>query len=176
MNNRVQAGLAEKGLNPQGKKFESPQEQQQFIQRLEEEKRKLVPDDLDRSLKTSFKSKGRVWAEATLEKDREMFNLDYIKKEELKDKLISGRYFREYVIKDDTYTIDSWSAKNTFFSKETGSQLPQKGEYVGRLHFMTPAEVEAKYGHEIDSKTLKEMLGGNDKWRSFAAQGSFTGS
>jgi hypothetical protein len=176
INNRVQFGLAQKGLNPEGKKFNSEQEQQQFMQQMEQEKRKLVPEDLERKTKTSFKSKGRVWGEATLEKDTEMFNLEYIKKEELKDKLISGRYFREYVIKGDSYRPERWSPKNTFFSKETGTQFPQKGEYVGRLHFMTPAEVEEKYGHEIDAKTLQDMLGGNDNWEGFASSGYESGT
>ena len=176
IDNRVQAGLAEKGLDPQGRQFQSEEEQQQFLQQLEEEKRKLVPQDLDRSLKTTFKSKGRRWGEATLERDQESFDLPHIEKEELKDKLISGRYFREYTLTGDSYRIDRWSPKNTFFSKETGSQLPQKGEYVGRLHFMTPAEVEHKYGHEIDAKTLRELLGGNSNWKGFAEQGSFSGT
>lgn len=168
--NRVNIELAKKGINPKGQQFQSEEEQQQFMQQLEEEKRKLVPQDLDRDLKTTFKSKGRKWGEATLERDRELFDLSYIEKEELKDKLISGRYFREYVMTGDSYKPESWSAKNTFFSKETGALLPQKGEYVGRLHFMTPGEIEAKYGHEIDAKTLRQVLGGNDNWKAYSGE------
>ncbi len=166
--NKVNTELAKQGINPQGQSFESEEEQQQYMQELEEQKRKLVPQDLDRDLKTTFKSKGRKWGEATIERDRELFDFSYLEKEELKDKLISGRYFREYVMTADSYRPERWSPKNTFFSKETGALLPQKGEYVGRLHFMTPGEVEAKYGHEIDAKTLRQVLGGNDNWRAYS--------
>jgi len=176
IDNRVKLGLAERGIDPNNQQFQSEEEQRAFIQQLEEEKRKLIPQDLDRDVKTTFKSKGRVWGESTIERDREMFNMEYLKKEELKDKLISGRYFREYIIKGDSYKPVRWSPKNTFFSKETGSHLPQKGEYVGRVHVMTPAEVEEKYGHEMDTKTVRNLLGGNDKWKSFAEQGQYTGN
>lgn len=172
IDNRVNYDLAKRGMTPEGQQFESEEEQQQFMAQMEQERLKLIPPDLDRTLKTTFKSKGRKWGEATIERDRELFEMSYLEKEELKDKLISGRYFREYVITGDSYKPERWSPKNTFFSKETGTLLPQKGEYVGRLHFMTPAEVEAKYGHEIDAKTLKGVLGGNEHWKSFTSVGA----
>ena len=174
--NRVNFQMAQNGMTPEGKKFESEEEQQQFMQQMEEEKKKLVPQDLDRDLKTSFKSKGRKWGEATLERDRELFDLSYLEKNELRDKLISGRFFREYVMTGDSYRPEHWSPKNTFFSKETGALLPQKGEYVGRLHFMTPGEVESKYGHEISADILRKLLGGNEKWKSYSEQGNISGS
>ena len=171
IDNRVKFGLAKKGLSPEGKQFNSQEEQQQFMQQLEQAKAGLIPQDLDREIKTTFKSKGRSWGEATLNKDREVFNLLYLEKEELKDKLISGRYFREYVITNDSYSPNTWSPKNTFFSKETNSLLPQKGEYVGRITPMTPAEVEARFGHELDVKTVRTLLGGNPNWKNGPGNG-----
>lgn len=176
VDNTLKTHLAEKGLTEEGQQFESEEQRQQFLQQLEEEKRKIIPQDLDRNLKRTFKSTGRKWGEATLEKDKEMMKLDYLEKEEMKDLLISGRFFRQYIVGEDSYKPVRWSPKNTFFSKEMGSLKPQEGEYIGRVNWMTPAEVEATYGHEMDSVTTKKLLGGNTHWKSFTAGGDFAGN
>lgn len=176
IDNTLKLHLAEKGLTEEGQEFESEEQRQQFLQQLEEEKRKLIPQDLDRNLKRTFKSTGRKWGEATLEKDKEMFRLDYLEKGELKDLLISGRFFRNYYVTDETYKPESWSPKHTFFSKEMGATRPQEGEYVGRINWVTPAEAEARFGHELSTDEIRRLLGGNSNWKNFVGEGNFSGS
>lgn len=177
INNHVQIKLAERGLDPNGQQFQSEEEQQAFMQQLEEEKKRLTPKDLDRATKQTFKSTGMKWGEATMERDREIFNLTgKFEKAELKDKLASGRYFRHYRLKFDSYEPERWDPRNTFFSKEMSAEFPQKGEYVGRVHFQTPAEVINNYPHKIDSKTQKELMGGNISWRNFVGEGVVSGT
>lgn len=170
--------LAKEGLTPENQEFQSEEEQQAFVQQLEQRKKQLVPESLKTFNKYSFKSAGLKWANATKEKDEEYLELDKCRKNEFKDKLLTGRIFREYKISLDKYYIRSWSPKNTFFSKEVSSEYVQKGAYVGRVNFMTPQEVVDEYGYAMNTETQRKLLGGNKDWRSFigADSASFSSS
>lgn len=176
VNNYVELKMAEEGLSAEGKTFDSEEEQQQYIQQLQQRQQELTPKDSERDTKVKFKTAGVRWGEATVVQDKEKFNLLNIEKEELKDKFLTGRCFRHYRLRFDSYEPERWDPRNTFFSKEVDSKLPQKGEYIGRVHFMTPSEVIRFYGHKIDSKKQKELLGGNTSWQNFVGDGQFSGS
>ena len=176
IDNEVNLHLAKNGLNPEGKQFQSQEEQQQFIQQLEQAKEQFTPKDTLRDGKKTFKTVGVQWGEATLDKDKEMFNLGRMEKNEFKDFLISGRCFREYKVYGDKYGTKTWSPKNTFFSKEIDLTLAQKGQYIGRIHFYTPSEIITEYGHLIPTDKQKELLGGNESWKNFVGDGVFSGN
>ncbi len=118
------------GMDVEGKQFSSPEEQQQYLAQLEQEKQQITPKDTERATKASFKTTGMRWGEATLEKDRVNMNLNSLEKNEFKDHLLTGRCFREYKIGHDKYYAKTWSPKNTFFSKEVDSEFAHKGEYI----------------------------------------------
>jgi hypothetical protein len=174
--NRVNLHLAKNGFSQEGKQFETPEEQQQYIQQLNAAIEEYTPKDTQRTSKKSFKTIGMKWGEATMDRDRERFNFSKLERNELKDQLTSGRCFRHFRIGYDEYEPESWSAKNTFFSREVEAEEVHKGEYAGRLNFWTPAEVIRRYGHEIDASKQKELLGGNESWKSFVGDGYYTGS
>lgn len=174
--NEVNTYMVTKGFTPEGKQFSSPEEQQAFMQQMEMERMKATPKDTALAAKSSFKTVGIQWGEATLDRDRARMSLSTMSQEELKDKLLTGRCFREYKIGYDNYTAESWSPKNTFFSKEVGAKFAQDCDYVGRLHFMTPAEVIKKHGHLIKTNVQKELLGGKPDWKAFVGNGEVTGT
>ena len=176
VNSYVELKMAEQGISPEGQEFSSPEEQQQFMEELEQRIEALKPKDSERDTKVKYKTAGVRWGEATVEKDKEAYNILNFEKEELKDRFLTGRYFRHYRLRFDNYEPERWDPRNTFFSKEMDSKYPQKGEFIGRIHFMTPAEVIRIYGHKIDSKTQKELLGGNTSWSNFVGDGQFAGS
>ena len=174
--NTVDLHLAKNGMTAEGQTFESEEEQQQYMQQLQEAAQQFVPKDTERDSKKTFKTIGMQWGEATLERDRERFNFSKLERDELKDQLTSGRCFRHFRIGFDDYEPESWSAKNTFFSREVDAEMVHKGEYVGRLNFWTPAEVIRRYGHEINAKDQKALLGGNEAWKTFVGDGYYTGT
>ena len=176
INNTVNMHLAEQGLTPEGKQFNSEEEQQQFMQQLEEAKKQFTPADTQRATASSFKTIGTQWAEATLDHDKERFNLQKLGKRNLKDYLISGRCFREYKIYHDKYQPIHWDPRNVFFSKEVSGDEIQKGEYCGRIQPMTPSEVIKEYGHKIAANKQKELLGGSTNWANFVGQSIATGT
>ncbi len=171
----VQLFLAEQGLTMDGKEFSTPEEQQQFIQQIQQAQQQAMTPDKVKLSQSKYKPQSVKWAEVTLKKDTLEQNLDYKDTLAFIDKCLSGRWFREYKIGLDSYEAIPWSPKNTFFSKEVDAMFPQKGEYVGRLHFLTPAEVIKKYYHELNSEEQKELLGGKKDWKAFVGEG-FEGS
>ncbi len=172
----VKIKMAEAGYTPEGKQFNSQEEQQQFLQQLEKVKEEFTPKDTKNSAGSKFKTIGIQWGEATLDKDKEAMNLSKREKEEFKDKLLTGRCFREYKIAFDKYSPVTWSPKNTFFSKEVTSEYVQDGEYVGRVMYYTPSEAIKLYGHEISTENQKKLLGGNEMWKNFVGDGVFSGT
>lgn len=175
--NTIQQALVKAGFDPSGQKqFETPEEEQQYNQQLEQAREKFKPQDTFRSTSSTFKTLGVQWGEATLDKDKEMFNFNGLEKEEFKDFLLSGRSFRHFRIGFDEYEPERWDPKAVFFSKEIESKNVQDGEYVGRLHFYTPSECIRRYGHFINSKQQKELLGGQENWKGFVGDGFFEGT
>ena len=176
--NEVNMHLAQNGFDPSGNtKFNSEEEQQDYIQQLEQAKQKFTPKDSQTTSGETFKTNGIKWGQATLLKDEQMFNFLRMERKELKDQLISGRCFRHFRIGLDEYEPETWSAKNTFFSREVEAELVHKGEYVGRLNFATPAELVRRYGHEMSAYSQKELLGGNEAWKTYSSTaGGFSNS
>jgi hypothetical protein len=167
----IELHLAKNGLTLDGKQFESPEEQQAYVQKIQQVVDQATPKDTEKASRAPFKNAGVRWGEATLEKDKEDMHMLDLEKENLRDKLLTGRCFREYRIGYDHYQAVNWSPKNTFFSKEVSTKFTQYGEYIGRLQPATPSEVIKKYGHEISTEKQRELLGGNENWKSFVGDG-----
>lgn len=169
--------LAERGINPKtDQEFSSPEEKQQYLQQMEQERQKATPEEASLYEKPKFKTAGMKWAENILKQDRERFRLKGFEKTELRDKLLSGRWFREYKVNIDTYRPIRWDSRNTFFSKEVDAQYPQDCSYVGRLHFMTPQEVNKKWHEHIPTNIKEQLLGGNKNWKNMTTYGDVTGN
>src|SRR5699024_7720126 len=91
INIRVQKAFAIEGINPDtDKKFASQEEQQAYLQKLQQIEQEYSPESAVKALNKSYKSSGVKWAEATLEKDEEELNFRNIYSECLKNFLLSG--------------------------------------------------------------------------------------
>lgn len=176
LENSIQLRMAEAGYDKDMNSFESPEEQQAYINELEQAREAFTPKDTLEATKKTFKTIGTTWGEATLEHDKERFNFNYLDKEDFKHYLTAGRCFRHFRIGFDNYEPETWSAKNTFFSKEADVSLVHKGEYVGNINWFTPAQVVRTHGHLIDTKIQKELLGGNEGWGEFMGDDLYSGS
>lgn len=176
IDNEVSIALAEAGMTEDGSNFNSPEEQQAFMQKLQEAKEAFTPKDVENSKRFSYKTAGLRWAEATKEKDIETMDIPRFAKEEFKDKQLTGRCFREYIIAHDNYYIRRWHPITTFISKETDNVYAQDGEYVGNIDWPTPAEVIRQDGAYITTEKQKELLGGNESWQNFVGDGVFSGT
>tara|TARA_R100001039_G_scaffold10623_1_gene5393 strand:- start:26884 stop:29688 length:2805 start_codon:yes stop_codon:yes gene_type:complete len=160
-NNNLNKLLALKGINPLKNDFQSEEEKQQYLQYLEEEKAKIKsPKDIDRELSKSWKVRAVEWAENKYESDSLRFKADVncpTDETEMKDLLLTGRFFTNYHVGYDYYRPERWNPIQTFFSRNLDIKNPQDGDYVGRIHFMSASEIVQKWGHLINKEVQEDL-------------------
>ncbi len=162
--------LAEIGVNPDQAEFKDEAERQQFLQTIEKERAGLRdPSQIEMDMQKNWKTKAAEWAEHVVESDQERFYLDDMDADEMKDYLLTGRFFRNYYVGYDYYKPERWNPIQTFFSKDIDAKYPQDGEYVGRITYLSPAEVTKRWGHLMKPSDIKKLnvgydnkTGGND--------------
>jgi hypothetical protein len=167
IDDEIKIKLAESGFSPEGKRFSSEQEQQAFLQQMQQKRQEFTPKETLESASTNFKTAGTRWAEATKTALEQRHKLHKFRKNEFKDKIITGRCFREYKIGFDSYYPVRWHPINAFTSKEVEETPVHKGQYAGRVIPMLPSDVINKHGHRISTKTQEKLLGGNENWKNF---------
>ncbi|MGL5711762.1 MAG: hypothetical protein ACRCX2_01975, partial [Paraclostridium sp.] len=183
-NKEIEAVLIKEGINSTtGENFQSEEEKQAYLQKVEEAKAKAIPPDvIQRELSKNFKTIASEWAQHTLEKDSRAFFEDEMDLEEAEDFFTTGRYFRHYHVGYDYYKPERWDTREVFFSKDLDIRYPQYGEYVGRVTLMSANKITERFGHlmtPVQIKKINEKLtfSTNDSkaknWRDTLADGFF---
>lgn len=146
-----------KGVDPLKDDFESEEEAQQYQQMVQQEAKALTPQEIESSLSKNFKVLATEWAQNVLTADKKRFYLADQDKEDFISFLLTGRFFRHYRIGYDNYEIESWSAEETFFSQDSNIRYPQKAEFVGRITYISVADILNKYGHLMTYRQQKNV-------------------
>lgn len=156
----IKRGLAMKGIDPNSKQqFNNEQEQQQYMQFIQEESNKIVnPQQIERELSKNFKVKAAEWGEKTIESDSIHFGMNAMEEQEFIDYFLTGRYFRHFHVGYDYYKPENWDVETTFFSQNQGIKYPQDGDYVGRMVWMSSTEILSRYGGKLPFN-IQEKLG-----------------
>ena len=140
--------------------FESEEEQQQYLQFIEEQKNNIIPLDVrEQQIAKNWKTQAAEWAEKTLEYDTERFTMDEMYLQEVEDFILTGKWFRHYHIGYDYYKPERWHPAQVFISEDIEAKYPQNGEYVGRIHWMSPSDIVNRWGHKISANVQKRLLG-----------------
>jgi hypothetical protein len=161
--------LLKMGVNADMQEFSSEEEKQQHEQQIASIRNAKTPPEIKNYMTSSWKTKAIQWAEYTLEADKERFDLSELDREEFKDYLLTGRCFRHYRLGYDYYEPESWSPLNTFFSQDVDSKKAEDQDYIGRMHYFTPAQVIDRYGHLL---TANNKEGLNSKISSITNGGN----
>jgi CRISPR/Cas system-associated protein endoribonuclease Cas2 len=145
------------------KQFETEEEQQQYMQFLEEQKKMTAtPPEIYSSMKREWKPQAAKWAEATLENDIQRFNIAEMDREFFLDKFLTGRWFKHYRVGYDYYKPERWSPITTFFSQDLDIKYPQDGEFIGRIHYMSPSDIVNVHGYLLTEREQKSLLNAFD--------------
>jgi hypothetical protein len=153
----VNARLAEMGLDPNKQDFESEEEAQQYQQELEQQKQALTPPEIEQYMKFKWQDAAEIWGQHQVELDRQRFNLSEKERKEFEDMLIADRCFRHYYLTPSAYNQETWNPINTFFHKSPEIDYIEDGDYVGRVLFLTVADIIDRYGHLLTKKQLKRL-------------------
>lgn len=152
--------LAMRGVDPTKGDFQSQEEQQQFLQFIEQQKNELIdPSQIELDMQKNWKTKAAEWAEHVIEADQERFYMDTLDENEMKDYLLTGRFFRHYYVGYDYYKPERWEPLEVFFSQDADAKYPQDGEYVGRVFNLSPSEIIKRYGHMLKPSEIKDLSG-----------------
>lgn len=153
----LQRLLVGRGVDLAKNDFQSQEEADQYKQQIDQQKKALTPPEIEQVMAKNFKILATEWAENTLKADEADFDLYDLDKLNFIDKLLTGRFFRHYEIKYDSYDIKRWKPANVFFSQTTNARFPQEGEYVGHIDFMSPSDIINNFGHLLTA-TEQESL------------------
>lgn len=159
----VQQAFLEQGINPNTQQqFQSEEEQQAFMQQMQQIEAEATPEALSKALKTSFKSVGVKWGEATLEKDEIEMDFKHIYAMCLKNFLLSGKCFTLEKIYEDRYKKYPLDSRQVFHSKESSIEFAQDFDYAGTLTYQTATEVIKNFSSTLTLKEIEKVLGGKD--------------
>ena len=154
----VNLKLLAMGLDPMGKKFESEEQKQQFMQQLQQEKQKNIPQEIQDYMDSEWKPIYIEWAEQLIEEGETRFQMDELYRELFRDYLITGRCFMHWRMGHDFYQPERWSPLNTFTSITQQEKYPELGEYVGRIQYLSPNQVVVNYGHMLTEIQKRDLL------------------
>lgn len=157
-NKELELRLISKGINPQGGEFKTEEEQQQYMQQVEQARHELTPPEIEKYLSSDWKTQAIKWAQHTLESDTERFKMNEMDLVNLTDFLLTGRCFRHFRVGYDSYEPEVWSPINTFYSQNLDVKYPQEGDYIGRIHYYSPAQVISKYGYLLTKEHKESIL------------------
>lgn len=156
----LQKKLLEAGVDINKQDFQSEEEQQQYLQSLQQQKDALIaPEVIEKDMNKNWKTKAAEWAQKTLEQDRDRFEMDEMNNEEITDYILTGRFFRHYHIGYDFYRPELWSPMTTFFSEDVNIKYPQDGEYVGRIHYLSPSDIIDRWGSRLTAEQQQKLSG-----------------
>lgn len=136
-------------------------ESEEAAQQLEQ-----VPNlpQIQEFFKKSFRSVPEQWAIHELEEAEERFKMYELEVQGFKDKLISCDEFWHVRLLEDDYQVELWNPMHTFWHKSPDVSYVSEGNYAGRIHLLTIADVIDKFGYLMTEEQLKSLQNMNHKW------------
>lgn len=148
--------MAERGFAEQTE-FESQEEQQAYIQQLEQLRDEIkTPEQIEKEMR-GWRTQAVNWGNAVLQQDNFRFRMEELDREETTDYVLTGRYFRNYYIGYDYYKPERWDPRLVFFSRDQDAAHPQDLEYCGIQYRMPIYKVKERFGHIISGKELQKL-------------------
>jgi len=153
--------LVNVGLYPDRQDFESEEEKAQYIQAIQAKQEELTPPQIEDYMNKNWRTTALSWAEHTIEADTERFRINEIDRENIAHYLKTGKCFQHFFINHDSYGTEAWHPVQVFYSQTLDVKYPQKGEYIGRVHFYTPSDFINREGHHFSEKVTRQILNTN---------------
>lgn len=157
LNTYIDIRLAEEGYDENKSDFASEEEQQAYLQKIDERRKELTPPEIQKYMDTKWMDISEQWGMHQLEWDKQRFNLPEKEKIEFEDMLVADRCFRHFFLTATGYDMETWNPVNTFFHKAPEVREIEKGDYVGRVFYMTLSDIINKYGFKMSEKQLLDL-------------------
>lgn len=159
--NEINQRLVQRGIDPNKTDFKTPEEREQYEDFIQRTKSAMTPPQIGQYMKTKFMTAAELWGQNQIEKDKQRFRLDEKEKVEFEDMLIADRCFRHFYMTPDGYNQETWNPMNTFFHKSPEVIYLEDGDYIGRIHYLTIADIVDRFGFRMTKKQLDALEQGN---------------
>lgn len=157
INNEVNLRLAEMGYDTEKQDFANEEEAQAYKQEVDQQRQALTPPEIEKYMKYKWQDVAEIWGQYQLELDKQRFNLAVKERKEFEDMLISDRCFRHFYITSNGYNQETWNPINTFFHKSPEVDNAEDGDYIGRVIYLTIADVIDRYGFVMKKGDIKSL-------------------
>lgn len=148
--------MIKRGLNPFQEEFESQEEQEAYIQQTQEFKQKYTPSFIQKHMDEGWIPIYVQWAEATLESDYAIYDIDELDRESLYQYLATGQCFRHFLTGYDYYEPENWNVTETF--NDDTSATPEDGDFVGQVRYESANTFLSKWGHLYSEDEKQRIL------------------
>lgn len=167
VNARIQAEVAKKmlemGVDENGAANLPPDQQEQYMQQIEELKAKLTPPEIQDYMRNDWMTAGEMWGQHQLQLDKKRYRLSDKEKNEFEYKLKINRYFRHFYLTATGYDQETWNPINVFV-QETSENIPvEDRDYAGRSFLLTTAGIIDRYGHKMKKTDIEKLQRYRDK-------------
>lgn len=163
---RIQAGIKRKlvaeGLNPDEDNAEQDQQ-------LQQETQKLTPEGVELYMKEKYQAIPEKWGEMILKLDKQRFNTPELEMVEFEDMLVCDRAYRHFYLKANGlgYAQETWNPIRVFWHKSPDVKYVEDGDYVGRVFYLSVAEIVNRYGYKMRKQDLEDLYGDYLKRKKF---------
>lgn len=157
INSDIQNSLLEQGLDPERTDFNSEEEYQQYQQIIQERTKVLTPREVQKYMDMDWSDVSELWGEHQKNFDDERFNRKETRRILFEDMLATDFAFKHFYITADDYAEEVWNPINTFYHKSPEITEIEKGDYVGRIFFLTIPEIINRYGHKLTDRQLRAL-------------------
>ena len=155
INQEIEAELIRRGEGD--KQFATPEEQQAYLQQLEEKKLKMLKDSGLEKFDAEWSHIAEKWANIQLKNNLNEFNQRESFRVEFKDMLASTRCFKHFYLTPYGRDEETWNPINTFYQKDPGIKNPEDGAFIGRLAYMHAESIINKYGSKLTEDQIKSL-------------------
>lgn len=155
VNAEINAQLLAQGVDIEKNDFASEEEAMQYYEEVQQLTQAMEPSKIDTYMKTSWQSQGEIWGTHQMALDKERFKTPELERKEFKDMLITDRCFRHFYLTGDGYMQETWNPMNTFFQISPDIDWVQDGDYVGRITYMSRADIFERFGWKMKDKDIR---------------------
>lgn len=146
------AKLAQQGIDPESEEAANALKEVPNLPQIQE------------FFKKSYRSIAEQWAVHELNEAEERFNIGELEVQGFKDKLAINEEFWHIRLLEDDYQVELWSPLNSFYHKSPEVAYISEGNYVGRIHLLTIADVIDRWGYKMTEDEIKRLQAVASKW------------
>jgi hypothetical protein len=155
--------LIQSGMDP---------ESDEFKQSMDPQKIRTLPQ-IEQFFKKDYQSMIAEWATHQKAADEKRFAMGELEVNGFESSLTCDREFWHFKMMENDYQLELWDPVFTYYSKSPNVEYMSNGNVVGKIDFMSPADIIDSYGYLMNEDQLQslELVAGIRKTENYTMQG-----